>query len=82
MLTGSARTTIASLEAKIAALEAQIGAQQPATGKAEQPVTFYTKAQIAAGGGFPCVADEPCEKRLRTAERAKSHGEAGHYASK
>lgn len=43
--------------------------------------TFATKADIATGKGFPCTADEPCSRTLRTIGRAGSHGiETGHVA--
>lgn len=76
---GSARRpTVADLMAEINALKAQIGAQAPAQAQAASP-TFFTTAQIKAGGGFPCALG--CGKRLRTEKRAASHGEAGHFAA-
>lgn len=81
ILTGSARVTVAALMERIAALESQIAEQAPASARAEQP-TFFTRKQIAAGGGFACSAPEPCGKHLRTAKRAQSHGADGHFAAK
>lgn len=85
LLHGSARQTqaaiIADLTAKVEALSQQIASQPKAkAGKAEMPA-FRTKAQRAAGKGWPCTASEPCARRdLRTEGRAKSHGEDGHTA--
>ena len=79
LLTGSARVTNAALMEKIAELEARLSAQTPATAQAASP-TFYTKEQIAAGGGFPCALG--CGKSLRTSKRAQTHGADGHYAAK
>lgn len=80
ILTGSARVTNAALMAKIAELELRLGGQAPVSAKAAAP-TFYTKAQIAAGGGFPCTLG--CGKVLRTSARAEKHGvEEGHAAAK
>lgn len=79
MLHGSARETVASVSAKLDALIAQLQAQQPVQARAEQPKAFFTKAEIAAGGGFPCALG--CGKRLRTAKRAQTHGEDGHFAA-
>lgn len=50
------------------------------------PRTFYTKAEIRAGGGFPCSVVPACDKRLSTLNRASRHAltyeelqEFGHY---
>lgn len=64
------RTTMASLQAQIAALTAQI-ANTPAAAPVAK--SFYTKAEIAAGEGFPCSAKPACKRRLRTAAGASSH---------
>ena len=45
----------------------------PAKAEAKAP-TFATKADIEAGGGFPCTASEPCSRTLRTLKRSQSHG--------
>lgn len=51
----------------------------PRKGRASSPkkpgeVTFYTRAQIAAGEGFPCTADGGCGRLLGTKTRASIHG--------
>ena len=35
--------------------------------------TFATRAEIKAGGGFPCAATPPCGKILRTLDRSRVH---------
>ena len=44
---------------------------------------FYSKAEIAAGGGFPCEVDpKNCDKRTRTRAHAQSHNlPEGHRAN-
>lgn len=77
LIHGSARVTMATLQQEIAALKAQIATQAPATAQAAEK-TFFTKAEIAAGGGFPCALG--CGKTLRTSKRAQTHGADGHFA--
>jgi hypothetical protein len=57
---------IAALKAEIAALKAA-----PIAGK---PATFHTSAEVKAGQGFPCTAEKPCSRTLKTVKRAGIHG--------
>jgi hypothetical protein len=44
-----------------------------AKAKGDAPRTIATKAELAAGGGFPCTATPPCTRKLRTQARASEH---------
>lgn len=50
---------------------------KPARGSSARKTTartFATKAERAAGNGFPCTADDPCGRTdLRTADSGASH---------
>lgn len=68
----SATARIAALEAQIAALLASQATTAPVV------PTFATSTN---GVLFPCKADKPCARSLKTAKRALSHDEAtGHEA--
>lgn len=77
------KSDLAQIAALVAAMQAQGSPRKGrASSKRKQPgeVTFYTRAQIAAGEGFPCIADGGCGRRLGTKTRASIHGvdEGGH----
>jgi hypothetical protein len=80
------RTTTATLRAEIASLRAEIAAMRgsvAASPIAVKPKTYFTRAEINAGDGFPCTLG--CGRRLRTAARAAGgHDVAtgGHTAAK
>ena len=70
---------MALTKADLAAIAEMISAAltvAPATSAAAAPKarTFATKAERAAGDGFPCTAAEPCGRAdLRTPKSAASH---------
>lgn len=85
----SARITNAQIHAEFVELRALllarpsapvVAAPAAAPIAADKPKTFYTKAEIARGLGFPCALG--CGRRLRTMVGASSHDIAhGHNAA-
>jgi hypothetical protein len=72
----SQQTLDAIAAAVAAAFAAQAAVSAPATGSAAQP------SRSKDGRDFPCAADKPCSRSLRSANRAAVHGvvAGGHEA--
>lgn len=70
----SAATDKAMLEA-IESLKAEIADLKAERDTARESVAPFPYAEI-----WKCTAETPCGRTLKTEERAKTHGKAGHYA--
>lgn len=71
---------LAVMQQMAAALGIDLPDAPTATGKAAEPVAYFTAEEIEAGKGYPCEhPTKPCKRRLRGPNRTRAHrGRNGH----